>query len=95
MTPCRVVVVREIGGLTAEQGKWLAEWITDPLPDMHLVLVAGGGRTPAALDKAAKAHAEAVAPASDQTSDVLQRELSSAHIKLAPDGGNAGRRAPR
>jgi DNA polymerase III subunit delta len=84
MTPCRVVVVREIGGLTAEQGKWIAAWLADPLPDIHLVLVAGGGRTPSALDKAAKAHAEAVSPASDQTGDVLQRELKDARIKLAP-----------
>ena len=56
MTECRVVVVREIGNLTSEQGKWLAEWIADPLDGVHLVLVAGGGRVPTALDKACKAN---------------------------------------
>ena len=56
MTAARVVVVREIGNATTEQAKWLAAWIDDPLDGVHLVLVAGGGRTPSALDKAAKAH---------------------------------------
>ncbi len=85
MTPCRVVVVREIGNLTSEQGQWIAKWIDDPLDDVHLVLVAGGGRTPAALDKACKAKASIVGPAAEQTGDVLQRELKDAHLKLAPD----------
>ena len=85
MTACRVVVVREIGNLVADQGKWLAEWIADPLPDVHLVLVTGGGRTPAALDKAIKAHAQAMGPAAEQTADVLSKELKDAHLKLAPD----------
>ena len=40
--------------------KWLAAWIADPLDGVHLVLVAGGGRIPSALDKAVKAHAEVV-----------------------------------
>lgn len=85
MTPSRVVVVREIGNLSSEQGKWLAQWISDPLDGVHLVLVAGGGRTPAALDKACKANANIVGPAAEQTSDVLQRELKDAQVKLAPD----------
>jgi DNA polymerase-3 subunit delta len=85
MTACRVVVVREIGSLVADQGKWLAEWIADPLPDVHLVLVSGGGRTPAALDKAIKAHAETTGPAAEQTAEVLSNELKDAHLKLAPD----------
>jgi DNA polymerase-3 subunit delta len=85
MTPARVVVVRDIGGLVADQSKWIAAWIENPLPDVHLVLVAGGGRTPVALDKAAKAHGEVVGPASEQTGDVLQSELKDARLKLAPD----------
>ncbi|HTL85443.1 MAG TPA: hypothetical protein VL856_09680 [Acidimicrobiia bacterium] len=85
MTECRVVVVREIGNLVADQGKWLAEWIADPLPGVHLVLVSGGGRTPAALDKAIKAHAQATGPAAEQTAEVLNKELKDAHLKLAPD----------
>jgi DNA polymerase-3 subunit delta len=84
MTACRVVVVREVGGLTAEQGKWLVGWIEDPLPDVHLVLVAGGGRTPAALDKACKSAAEQVGPAAEKPADVLKRELKDARLKLDP-----------
>jgi DNA polymerase-3 subunit delta len=85
MTACRVVVVREIGNLSADQGKWLAGWIADPLDGVHLVLVAGGGRTPVALDKAAKAHGEVTSPAAESTADVLKHELADAHVKLAPD----------
>jgi DNA polymerase-3 subunit delta len=84
MTSSRVVVVREIGNLTSEQGQWLAGWIAEPLEGVHLVLVVGGGRTPAALDKAVKANAEVVGPKTEQTSDVLQHELKDAHLKLAP-----------
>jgi DNA polymerase-3 subunit delta len=84
MTSARVVVVREIGNATTEQAQWLAAWMTDPLDGVHLVLVAGGGRTPSALDKAVKANAEVVGQASVDTADVLQRELRDAHLKLAP-----------
>ncbi len=57
MTAARVVVVRDVGSATAEQARWLAGWVADPLDGIHLVLVAGGGRIPSALDKAIKAHA--------------------------------------
>jgi len=85
MTAARVVVVRDIGNATTEQAKWLAEWIDDPLDGVHLILVSGGGRVSTALDKAAKAKAEVVGTTTADTSDVLQQELRSAHIKLAPD----------
>jgi DNA polymerase-3 subunit delta len=85
MTAARVVVVREIGNLTADQSRWLAEWITDPLDGVHLVLVTGGGRTPTALDKVCKEHAKSAGPAEEKTADVLQRELKDAHLKLAPN----------
>jgi DNA polymerase-3 subunit delta len=85
MTPCRVVAVREIGNLTADQAQWLAAWIADPLPDVHLVLVGGGGRTPSALDKAVKAHAQVIGPPAQQTGDVLAHELRDAHLKLSGD----------
>jgi DNA polymerase III delta subunit len=100
MTSARVVVVRDIGNATTEQAQWLASWIDDPLDGVHLLLVAGGGRTPGALDKAAKAKAKIMGPPADQTADVLQRELHDAHLKIAPDatkqiaahlGGDAGR----
>jgi DNA polymerase-3 subunit delta len=85
MTANRVVVVREVANLTTEQAQVIAAWVADPLDGVHLVLVAGGGRTPSALDKAIKTHAEVVAPAAEQTGDLLQRELREAHVKLAPD----------
>jgi DNA polymerase III subunit delta len=84
MTAARVVVVRDVGNATAEQAQWLASWINDPLDGVHLVLVAGGGRVPAALDKAVKAHAQVVGPAAESTTDVLQQELRDAHLKLEP-----------
>jgi DNA polymerase III subunit delta len=84
MTSCRVVVVRDIGGLTAEQGRWLGQWMENPLDDVHLVLVAGGGRTPSAVDKVSKNRAQIVGPAAEQTTAVLQRELKDAHLKLEP-----------
>jgi DNA polymerase-3 subunit delta len=85
MTPCRVVVMREAGNLTTEQAQWLAGWVADPLPDVHLVVVAGGGRTPSALDKAVKAHGQVQGPAAEQMGDVLQHELRDAHLKLSRD----------
>lgn len=85
MTPARVVIVRDIGNLTSEQAQWLAAWIADPLDDVHLVVVAGGGRTASALDKACKAHAKVVGPTAEQTTEVLQEELKGAHLKLAPE----------
>jgi DNA polymerase-3 subunit delta len=84
MTAARVVVVRDIGNATTEQAQWLAGWITDPLDGVHLVLVAGGGRVAAALDKAIKAHAQVVGPGSASTGDVLQQELRDAHLRVEP-----------
>jgi DNA polymerase-3 subunit delta len=52
---------------------------------VHLVLVTGGGRVPSVLDKACKANAQVVGPASEQTAEVLQQELRDAHLKLAPN----------
>jgi DNA polymerase-3 subunit delta len=85
MTESRVVVVREIGNLTSEQAKWLAEWMADPLPGVHLVLVLGGGRVPAALDKAIKALADVVGTAGEQTSAALTTATKAARLKLSSD----------
>ncbi|HEX5615056.1 MAG TPA: hypothetical protein VFZ83_07845 [Acidimicrobiia bacterium] len=101
MTAQRVVVVRDIGNLTAEQAKWLAEYVADPLDTTRLVLVGGGGRVSAALDKALKAaKAEAVGPPTEDTAKVLALELRAAELKLSADastmvvehvGADAGR----
>jgi DNA polymerase-3 subunit delta len=85
MTECRVVVVREIGNLTSEQGKWLAEWIGDPLDGVHLVLVTGGTRIPAALAKAAKANADVVGSTGEQTSAVLAQTAKAARLRLSAE----------
>jgi DNA polymerase-3 subunit delta len=85
MTAFRVVVVREIGALTADQARWLAAWIEDPPETARLVLVAGGGRTTPTLDKACKAHAQMVTPTTEQTAGVLAGALRDADIALADD----------
>jgi DNA polymerase-3 subunit delta len=104
MTECRVVVVREIGNLTTEQGKWLAEWVANPLDGVHLVLVAGGGRVPSALDKATKASGSVVGStkeaSGEQTATLLASAAKGAGLKLSADasaliaarlGADAGR----
>jgi DNA polymerase-3 subunit delta len=92
MTECRVVVVREIGNLTTEQGKWLAEWVAQPLDGVHLVLVAGGGRVPAALDKACKANGNVVGSTKEvtgeQTAALLASEVRDAGLKLSADAAS-------
>jgi DNA polymerase-3 subunit delta len=92
MTERRVVVIREIGNLTTEQGKWLAEWVANPLEGVHLVLVAGGGRTPAALDKACKANGEVVGNtkegSAEQTAAVLASAAREAGLRLNPDASS-------
>jgi len=85
MTDRRVVVVREIGNLTSEQGQWLAAWVADPLDDVHLVLVVGGGRVPSALDKACKAAATVVGPAGEQTAAALAVALKDARLRLSAE----------
>lgn len=104
MTECRVVVIREIGNLTSEQGKWLAEWIADPLDGVHLVLVGGGGRVPSALDKACKASAAVLGTTKDltgkETAELLATCAKAARLRLSSDastlilthlGADAGR----
>lgn len=85
MTEYRVVVVREIGNLSGDQAAWLAQWIVEPTDTARLVLVAGGGRTSSALDKACKAHASVVTPATESTAGVLATELKAAGVKLTAD----------
>ena len=84
MTPVRVVAVRNIGGLNAEQAGLLAQYIADPLDGIYLVMVAGGGRVNTALDKAIKAASvPIIAPKSEKTEDVLETALRAAELVLA------------
>jgi DNA polymerase-3 subunit delta len=85
MTECRVVVVRDIGNLTSEQGKWLASWMDDPLEGVHLVLVAGGTRIPAALAKAVKTKAGVVGSTKEATPAVLAKTAKAARLRLSGD----------
>jgi DNA polymerase III subunit delta len=86
MTSCRVVVVREIGNLSKDQAQWLAEYLAAPLDTSRLVLVTGGGKTPAALEKAIKAaKAETIGPESEETGAVLQAEARDAGLRFSAE----------
>jgi DNA polymerase-3 subunit delta len=86
MTAARVVVVRDVGALTAAEAEPLVRYLGDPLETTALVLVAGGGTTAANLAKQLKAvGAVERAPASEKTSDVLADEVRAAGLKLRPD----------
>ncbi len=84
MTPMRVVVIREAGGLLADQAALVSEFVTDPLDGIFLVLVAGSGRMASPLEKAIKANSvSTIAPKSEKTDDVLDTALSAANLILA------------
>ncbi|MGH9035495.1 MAG: DNA polymerase III subunit delta [Acidimicrobiia bacterium] len=81
----RVIVLREIGALVAADAEALARWLSDPLESTVLVLVAGGGRIPAALAKAFKAAGgQEVRTAATQTGDALGAALAVARLTLTP-----------
>jgi len=52
----RVVVVRDVGRFSTEEVEPVLAYLQDPLPTTVLVLVCGGGQTPAKLAGAARAH---------------------------------------
>lgn len=84
-TSRRVIVLREIGALVTADAEALARWLADPLESTVLVLVAGGGRIPAALTKAFKAAGgQEVRTAATQTGDALGAALAGARLTLTP-----------
>lgn len=87
MTATRIVVVRDIQNLTADQGAWIAQYIASPLDTTRLVLVAGGvGRMANALAKALKSDEVAqVAPQSEATADVLGADAREKGVALTAD----------
>ncbi|HEY3832503.1 MAG TPA: hypothetical protein VGO03_09440 [Acidimicrobiia bacterium] len=90
MTARRVVVVRDIGALSADQAALLADYVADPLDGVFLVLVYGGGRVVAALDKALKAAGAPVhGPTSEKTDDVLGDALTQAQLRVSADARQA------
>ena len=82
-TERRVIVLREVGGMSAADAEAVARYLADPCPTTALVLVAGGGRLPVALTKAVKAaggHEIKTAPG--KTADALTGALDGADVKL-------------
>jgi DNA polymerase-3 subunit delta len=83
MTACRVVVVRDAGGLTAGDVDVFSRYLDDPLDTTALVLVAGGGTIPPALTKKLKAVGVVErAPESEKTGDVLKESAHAAGVLL-------------
>ncbi|MGH9041832.1 MAG: DNA polymerase III subunit delta, partial [Acidimicrobiia bacterium] len=81
----RVIVLREIGALSVADADAVVRWLADPLDTTVLVLVAGGGRVPAALTKAFKAAGgQEVRTAAAATGDALGSALSAAGLTLTP-----------
>jgi DNA polymerase-3 subunit delta len=91
MTTRRVVVVRDVGNLRASDLAPLVAFLDDPLETTELVLVAGGGKTPAELEKRARATGEVTAPPSERSADVLAAELDAAGIRLTAAAHDAMR----
>ncbi len=80
----RVVVVREIGRFNTDEVSPLLAYLDDPLPTTSLVLVAGGGTTPAKLVTAVKARGRVIATAVDSrgATDWVHDRLRSAGLVL-------------
>lgn len=84
----RVVVVRDAGRLHTADAARLVAVVTDPLPAIVLVLVAGGGTVPPALAKAAGAAGEVVDAAVGTRRDDRSRWLAE-HLRASPVKLNA------
>ena len=87
MTATRIVILRDVGNLRAADVVPLVTYLDDPLPTTELILVVGGGKTPDALDKAARAHGTVAKPTSEKTADVLALELGD--VELTRDAADA------
>lgn len=88
----RVVVVRDAGRIGAADAARLVEAMQDPLPSVHLVLVAGGGTIPAPLVKLASAGGDVVdatAGRGRERGRWMADQLRQAPVKL--DAGAARR----
>ncbi|MFN8037239.1 MAG: DNA polymerase III subunit delta [Acidimicrobiia bacterium] len=85
MTPCRVVVVRDVGNLTTADAEPFVRYLADPLDTTIVVFVAGGGRVPANLAKAWKGVVEEVGPQSEKTVDVLVDHAKAAGLAFTAD----------
>ncbi|HEU5301722.1 MAG TPA: hypothetical protein VFW06_05715 [Acidimicrobiia bacterium] len=89
MTEGRVVVLRDVGLLSADEVQPIIRYLDDPLPTTSLVLVAGGGTIAKALEAAVKAHGTVHAPAATKAVDVLAATLDTAGIRVGNDAAQA------
>jgi len=80
----RVVLVRDVGRLRADDVAPLVTYLGDPLPTTTLVLVAGGGQTPARLAAAVKkaGHVVEATPDARARKAWLVERLKHAPVKL-------------
>lgn len=85
MTGCRVVVVRDVGLLSATEIEPICRYLEDPLATTELVLVAGGGALAKGLESAIKQHGEIHTPDATKAGDVLAHALDEADLRLRPD----------
>jgi len=89
MTESRVVVVRDVGLLTAAEVEPIVRYLADPLETTELVLVAGGGALVKSLEAAVKKHGTVHVPGSTKAADVLADELAAAGVRLRPEAAKA------
>lgn len=89
MTESRVVVVRDVGLLSAAEVEPLVRYLEDPLETTALVLVAGGGALAKSLETAVKKHGTVHVPGATKAVDVLAQELATAGVRLRPDATKA------
>lgn len=89
MTEGRVVVLRDVGLLSAEEVQPIIRYLADPLDTTSLVLVAGGGTTAKSLEAAVKEHGTIQAPSSTKAVDVLADALEAAGLQLRNDAAKA------
>lgn len=84
----RVVVVRDAGSLPADVGEALSRYMAAPTPTTVLVLLAAGGRVPAALVKAVRtlgAVVETDPPTGRARQDWILERLADAPVRLRRD----------
>lgn len=82
-TEVRVVVVREVGVLSADEATPIVSYLDDPLDTTELLLVAGGGTPPASLTKAVTAAGgEKVSGRSGGVADQLQEQSTVVGVTL-------------
>lgn len=83
----RILVVREAGSLSSASAEALVEYLADPTPTTHLVLVGGGGAVPPRLVSAVRKAGELVdakLPTGRARSQWLAERLAASAVRLDP-----------